>query len=157
MRRSSRRLLTGGLVAAALLGALNAAALASAGPRARTATTTSLNERAQLHKTGYHELTLNEQGTATGTIKGAIYIHLNVESKRVTAEVNIYPSGGSLTGYASASYHTGTTNASFSGTMSITRGSGRYAHARATGLHFTGSIRRIDDYTTVEVSGKLSE
>jgi hypothetical protein len=149
------------LVAAALLGALYAAALASASPRprarARTASTTSLNERAQLHKTSSHELTLNEQGTATGTIKGTIYIHLKVESKRVTAEVNIYPSGGSLTGYASASYHVGTTNASFSGTMSVTRGTGRYAHARATGLHFTGSIRRIDDYTTVEVSGKLSE
>jgi hypothetical protein len=102
-------------------------------------------------------LTLNEQGSTSGSITGSIYIHLNVESNRVTAEVNIYPSGGSLSGHASASYHVAGAYASFSGTMSISRGTGRYAHAHATNLRFAGSIRRIDDATAVEVSGKLYE
>jgi hypothetical protein len=135
----------------------SSAAAASGGPAGRAARSVSLSERAQLHRTSSHELTLNEQGSASGTIKGTIYIHLTVESNRVTAEVNIYPSGGSLSGHASASYHVAGAYASFSGTMSISRGTGRYAHAHATGLRFVGSIKRVDDTTSVEVSGKLYE
>ncbi len=117
----------------------------------------SLSETGQLHRTGSHGLTLNEQGIASGTIRGSIYIHLNLSStSRVTAEVNIYPSGGSLTGHATASYSVHGGYASFLGTMSIVRGSGRHAHAHANALRFAGTIKRLDDTTKVEVSGRLS-
>jgi hypothetical protein len=115
-----------------------------------------LSETGQLHRTSSHELTLNEQGQASGTIKGAIYIHLDLASpSEVSADVNIYPSDGSLSGYASATYHVLGAYASFSGSMAITRGTGHYAHAHATDLHFTGTIKRVNDATTVHVSGKL--
>ena len=52
----------------------------------------SLNENGSLHLTSKHGFTLNEQGSASGTVRGTIYVHLSiVSSSHVTAEVNIYP------------------------------------------------------------------
>jgi hypothetical protein len=146
-----------GVLGVAVAGAASPTGIA-AGRTGMAAGAISLSEKAQLHRTGTvaHGTKLNEQGSTSGTIAGTIYIHLNLAStSRVTAEVNIYPSNGSLSGYASASYHVLGAYASFSGTMSITRGTGHYDHAHATGLHFAGSIKRVNDATTVEVSGKL--
>jgi hypothetical protein len=124
---------------------------------AKLARTVSLSESGRLRLTSKKGFTLNERGTAFGTIAGSIYIHLHLVSQsRVTAEVNIYPSGGSLTGNGSASYHVVGGYAAFSGTLSITRGSGKYARARASGLRFTGTIQRRDDSVSVRLSGSLS-
>src|SRR5664280_2827540 len=118
---------------------LGGGAAAATRPTALTARTLSLNDTGRLRLTSHHGFTLNEKGSASGTISGTIYIHLNVVStNRVTAEVNIYPSGGSLTGNASASYRPAGAVASFNGTMAIARGTGRYSHAKGSGLSFTG-------------------
>lgn len=115
----------------------------------------SLNENGSLHLTSKRGFTLNEQGLASGTVKGTIYVHLSiVSSSRVTAELNIYPSGGSITARGSASYHRERTSARFSGSMSIERGSGSYAHARGSGLSFSGTIQRSNDAVTVHVAGQ---
>jgi hypothetical protein len=147
--------------AAGLLGAAACAlALSTGGASGATAVaarTITLNESGRLHLTSHHGFHLNEQGTASGTIKGSIYIHLTVSStNRVTAEVSIYPSNGSLTGYGTANYRSNGGQATFSGTMSISRGSGHYAHAHASRLSFSGTIQRSNDATTVHVSGPLS-
>jgi hypothetical protein len=124
---------------------------------ARAARTVSLSEVGRLHLTSHHGFTLNEQGTATGTIKGRIYLHLNiVATNRVTAEVNIYPSGGSLSGVARASYRVMGETAAFSGSFSIRRGTGVDSHARGSGLKFTGTIQRSNDAVTVHLSGTMS-
>jgi hypothetical protein len=131
----------------------------STNPRASAARTVSLNENGNLHSTERHPTinALNEQGSATGTIAGTIYIHLHVVSNsKVTAEVNIYPRGGSLSGTGSASYHVVGAQAQFVGTLSITRGSGTYSRARASRLVFTGAIQRRSDAVTVHLSGPLS-
>jgi hypothetical protein len=130
---------------------------ASAAASAHAARTITLNDTGHLHLTSHHSFTLNEQGSASGTISGTIYIHLNVIStNRVTAEVNIYPSGGSLTGYANASYHPAGAVATFNGTMNISRGTGRYSHAKGSGLSFTGTVQRSNDAVTVHVNGRMS-
>jgi len=124
---------------------------------AHLARTFSLTESGHLHLTSHHKFTLNEQGYTSGTISGTIYIHLNIVStNRVTAEVNIYPSGGSLTGYASASYRSAGAVASFNGTMNVARGTGRYNRARGSGLSFTGTVQRSNDAVTVHVNGRMS-
>jgi hypothetical protein len=136
------------------LGRASASASASKGVAARTIV---LHESGVLRLTSHHGLTLNEQGTASGTIRGTIYIHLNVVStNRITAEVNIYPNGGSLTGNASASYRPAGAVASFSGTMTVSRGTGSYGHAHGSGLTFTGAIQRSNDLVTVKMTGSLS-
>lgn len=158
IRPGVRSLLAAGALAlAALLGVALAGATVSRAATARAARTFSLSETGRLHLTSHHKFTLNEQGSASGTISGTIYIHLNVVStNRVTAEVNIYPSGGSLTGYANASYHPAGAVATFNGTMSVTRGTGRYSHARGSGLSFTGTVQRSNDAVTVHVNGRMS-
>ena len=123
--------------------------------RARSARTITLNENARLHLTSRHGFTLNERGTVSGTVTGTIYVHLTIVStSRVTAEVNIYPSGGSITGQASASYHRGSSTASFAGTLSIARGTGDYANAHGSGLSFSGTIQRSNEAIAVSVRGQ---
>jgi hypothetical protein len=126
-------------------------------PPARVARTISLSETGQLHRTSHAGLKLNEQGTTSGTIKGTMYIHLNVVSpNRVTAEVSIYPSGGSLTGSGSANYRVNGGTASFTGTLAIERGTGTYAGAHGSGLSFSGTIQRLSGAVTVHLSGNIS-
>jgi len=124
---------------------------------ARAAGTLSLNDTGHLHRTSHHGFTLNEEGSTSGTIVGTIYIHLKIVStNRVTAEVSIYPSGSSITGYATADYRPSGAVASFSGTMTIERGTGRYKGAHGSGLSFTGTVQRSNDAVTVHVSGRMS-
>jgi hypothetical protein len=125
---------------------------------AHTARTVSLNETGHLHLTSKHNFTLNEQGSASGTVTGTIYVHLTaVSSTRVVAEVNIYMRGGSISGNGQARYHRGPTTASFSGSISIGHGTGSYARAHGSGLSFSGTIAESkNDAIVVHVSGRVS-
>lgn len=144
-------------VVCTLAAVLSASPAATARPTAHVARTLSLNESGHLRLTSKEGFTLNEQGTTTGTIRGTIYIHLHLlPNSRVTAEVNIYPSRGSLSGIGSADYSVIGSYASFGGTLAINRGTGGYSHARASRLRFTGTIQRRGDAVTVQVSGPLA-
>jgi hypothetical protein len=127
-RHVYRRACALALVAAVTTAALLVGAGVVRAATARAAGTLSLNDTAHLHRTSHHGFTLNEEGSASRTI----YIHLKVVStNRVTAEVSIYPSDSSITGYATADYRPSGAVASFSGTMTIERG--RAATAARTG------------------------
>lgn len=127
-------------------------------PPASSAKTISVNDRGALHLVSKHGFTLNERGTASGTIPGPIAVQLKIVStSRVTAEVTISPSGGSISGYGNGSYHKGETATSFSGSLSINHGSGRYVHAQGSGLSFSGTIARSNEAIAVHVSGRLSD
>jgi hypothetical protein len=131
---------------------------ASASASASATRTTSLRENGNLRLTSRHGFTLNEQGRASGTIAGTIYVHLKiVSSKRVTAEVNIYARGGSISGYGDASYRRAGATGNFSGSLSVNRGTGSYNHARGTGLSFDGTIRRSDYAIAVRVRGNVTD
>ncbi len=51
----------------------------ASGATAHGARTLVLSESGRLHLTSHHGFHLNEQGTASGTIRGSIYIHLYVQ------------------------------------------------------------------------------
>ncbi|HEY3667522.1 MAG TPA: hypothetical protein VGL19_16055 [Polyangiaceae bacterium] len=145
------------LAACVYAGMYGLATAGAAAPTASAARTVSLNESGRLHLTSKKGFTLNEQGSGSGTITGTIYIHLHLTStNKVTAEVSIYPSGGSLSGNGSATYRVEGGYAVFAGTLAITRGSGKYAHAHASALRFTGQIQRRNDAVSVQLSGPLS-
>jgi hypothetical protein len=131
----------------------------AAGPLARAAKTVHLSESGHLHLTSKHGFTLNEQGSASGTVTGTIYVHLTATSStRVKAEVNIYHGGSSISGDATANYHRAGGTESFSGSMSIDRGTGSYDHVHGSGLSFSGAIAESkDDAITVYVSGNVSD
>ena len=138
-----------------------AGALGSAGAAesvAGASRTISLNESGRLQLTSKSGFTLNERGSTSGTITGSIYIHLHlVSSSKVTSGKSIFPRKGSLSGSSFASYHVNGGTAAFSGTLAITRGTGKYARARASSLAFTGTIQRRNDAVTVRLSGPLSD
>lgn len=127
-------------------------------PAASAAKTFSLNENGDLHLTSKQGFTLNEEGPASGTVGGTIYVHLKiVSSTHVSAEISIYPHGGSITCEGSASYRRNGSFANFSGSLSIERGTGSYAHARGAGLSFSGTIQRSNDAIDVHVGGTASD
>lgn len=160
LRLTSRSLLLAlGLAAtsAATFGP-TAGAVSPTPPRASAARTISLHETGRLHLLNKHGFTLNEQGPASGTASGTLYVRLKIVStSHVTAEVSFSPHGGTIAGTASASYHRGHSSASFSGFLTITRGTGTYAHAHGSHLSFTGTIQRSNDAITTSVSGTVTD
>jgi hypothetical protein len=129
-----------------------------AAPTSLAAKTFSLNENGDLHLTSKQGFTLNEQGPASGTVSGTLYVHLKiVSSTRVTAEISLYPHGGSITCSGSAAYKREGSIANFSGALSIDRGTGSYAKAHGSGLSFSGTIQRSNDAITVHVGGTASD
>lgn len=159
-RRSARtRISTAALAlgAAATAAAFGTPGAGAAAPHATVARTLSLNDSAHLRLENKHGLVLKEGGTAKGTLGGPLYLQLDVNSTRsVTAEVQVYPKGGSIGGSAKASYHVAGATASFSGTMTVNKGSGTYSKAKASALSFSGTIQRSNDAVTVHVSGPMS-
>src|ERR1700722_2685085 len=129
-----------------------------AAPTSLAAKTFSLNESGSLRLSSKQGFTLNEQGPASGTVSGTLYVHLKiVSSTRVTAEISLYPHGGSITCSGSAGYKREGSIAKFSGALSIDRGTGSYAKAHGAGLSFSGTIRRSNDAITVHVGGTASD
>jgi hypothetical protein len=144
-RTSARlRVSSAALVAAALATAAAFGPGAAAAPTAKAARTLNLSDSANLVLNNHKGTELKESGTAKGNLPGKIYIQLKLASQRsVTAKIQVYPSGGSLSASASASYRVVTSSsASFSGTLNITGGTGRYAKAKGAKLSFSGTVHR---------------
>lgn len=136
--------------------ALTGATSALAGAGAHAAGGMYIKESAALKRTGKHGFKLYERGYVGGTIKGSIYIELDVvATNRVTAKVSVYPRGSAIYGYCSAAYHVHGAYAEFSGALSITGGSGSYKGAHGKGLKFSGRISRSNDAVSVSLSGNM--
>jgi hypothetical protein len=153
-RISSAVLALGAVATAVVFGAGSAGA---ASPHAKAARTLNLSDSASLHLQNKKGLVLKESGNAKGTLAGPLYLQLNVTSTRsVSAEVQVYPKNGSISGKAKANYRVEGSTAKFSGTLAITKGSGAYSKAKASALSFSGTIQRSNDAVTVHVSGNMS-
>jgi hypothetical protein len=154
-RISSAALVLGAVATAVVFGA---GAAGAASPRATAARSLNLSDTAKLHLQNKKGLVLKEVGTAKGTLGGELYLQLNVTSTRsVTAQVQVYPKKGeSISGNAKASYRVAGATATFSGTLAITKGEGKYSKAKASALKFSGTIQRSNDAVTVHVSGPMS-
>ena len=154
LRISSAALALGAVGTVAVFGT---GAAGAASPHAKAARTLNLNDSASLHLQNKHGVELKESGAAKGTLSGTLYLQLKVTSTRsVSALVQVYPKGGSISGAAKASYHVNGSTASFSGTLAINKGSGTYSKAKASALSFSGTIKRSNDAVTVHVSGPMS-
>ncbi len=159
IRSLARRTLAVGGALAAAAGALALAVgvAGASGSTAHAARTVSLNDTSSLHKTSKKGFNLYESGNASGSVSGAVSLHLDViNTSRFTAELTVHPRGSSISGKATGSYRTNGGTASFSGTLSIDSGSGSYSGAHGSGISFSGTIQRSNDAVTVHVNGKFS-
>ncbi len=138
-----------GTAAAALAGTLLVVTTAPA-----LAGTLNATDEAHLHVVNASGSQLIEEGLATGGLPGTVKVRFRVEAT-VSGTFTLYPhGGGSITGRARGALHSTTTYASFGGTLTITGGSGRYAHAHGTGGLY-GTVDRRNDALVVQTTGKL--
>ncbi len=141
----------------AVVTAITPAGTAYGAQRPRSASiarTLSVTDSAHLHYIHSSGSALIEQGSATGELPGNMHVDLNVGAT-FTGTFTIYASGGTITGRGTATPHGSGRFESFSGSLVVTGGTGRYAHAHGkAGLY--GSFDRKTYALAVQTTGKLS-
>ena len=135
------------IVASGLGVALAALALswgASAAPAARMARVLSVRDEGHLHAVRISGSRLTDEGSVAGTIPGRVRVGFTYNGgPSVAAQFTIYSRYGSISGKGQGRVSDPASSApSFRGALSITGGSGRYAHARGSGELFGVFYRR---------------
>lgn len=98
---------------------------------------------------------LFEEGTAHGTLPGSMDAYCSLGAA-FSASFTIHTNGGTIDGHGTATPHAGGgLYESFAGTLIITGGTGRYAHARGHGGLY-GTFNRRTYALTVQTTGSLS-
>jgi hypothetical protein len=129
--------------------------LALAAPACAGASPTSVNEYGSLRMQSHKGASIDEKGVGWGTFNCSVVIALTLSGTLVTADYTAYLQGGSISGNATAHIHSATTReAVFSGTISLTRGTGSRAHASGT-AGFAGTINRTTYAMTTHITGRL--
>ena len=116
---------------------------------------TSVNEYGSLQIQAHKGFTIDEKGVGWGTFNCSVVIALTLSGTLVTANYTAYLQGGSITGSATAHIHSATPRAAaFSGTISLSRGTGSRAGASGT-AGFAGTINRTSYAMTTHITGRL--
>ena len=122
--------------------------------RAHAAHVLKATDTAHLHYVSASGALLFDEGKATGTLPGRMRVHLNLGTT-FTGSFTIYASGGSIEGRGSAAPHGSGTYESFSGTLTVTGGTGRYVHAHGRGRLY-GTFDRENYALVIETTGSLT-
>jgi hypothetical protein len=153
LRRAATAALLGALAAGCLATTTGSvAASARAGARARRAHAAHVlnaTDTAHLHYISSSGSLLLDEGKATG-----MRAHLDLGTT-FTGTFTIHASGGSIEGRGSATPHGSGTYESFSGTLTVTGGSGRYAHAHGHGELY-GTFDRDNYALVIKTTGSVT-
>lgn len=127
---------------------------------ARAARNLSIHETATLRPTGYvggH--VLNERGTISGTYRGSVEARLvAITNTKWEGTLTVYTSGGSLKAKSITRFHPEKEEeviGYFVGTLSITGGTGTWAHTSGR-MTFNGSVNRRTFHVSADMSGTLN-
>jgi hypothetical protein len=116
-----------------------------------------INDKARMHLTGGSGNTLIEEGDATGTLPGKTKVNLTiVNTTTARSTFTVYPRGGSIAGHGTVRLHPGKSGSyeSFRGVLSVSHGTGNYAHTSGSG-NIYGVLNRSNDNAEVQVIGTL--
>jgi len=146
-------------VGASAGGGAHGAAMANAaraGVVGRAAHALSVKDEGHLHMVSNSGSSLVEEGPVSGTIPGRVRVNFNI-GPTVYASFTIYVhGGGSISGSGDGTLHSTSAYSTFGGSLSVTRGTGRYAHAHGRGGLYGAINRRSSTYPmTVQTTGTL--
>jgi hypothetical protein len=123
-------------------------------PMANAAHVLNVKDEGHLHEVRSSGAELLEEGPVSGTIPGKVKVSFDIGAT-ITAKFTIYANGGgSISGRGGGALHSTSVYSSFGGSLKVTGGSGRYAHAHGTGT-LSGQINRKTYALTVQADGKL--
>jgi hypothetical protein len=122
--------------------------------RAHLARVLNASDTAHLHYISSSGSLVLEEGKATGKLPGSMRVHLNLGTT-FTGDFTIHTSGGSIHGHGSARPHGSGTFESFSGTLTVTGGTGRYIHAHGHGGLY-GTFDRDNYALVIKTTGSLT-
>jgi hypothetical protein len=149
-----------GAAATLCLGALLMSATGTAGARpgvrAHAASVLSVNDEGHLRFVHASGSVIIDQGSVSGTFPGSVRVRFLYDGEpQVSAQFTISGQGGSISAHATGRLSSPTSpSPSFSGHMTITSGSGRYAHVHGGG-NLYGVYNRRSYALTVQAVGKL--
>jgi hypothetical protein len=123
-------------------------------PGARTARVLKASDTAHLHYVSASGSILQEEGKATGSLPGSMHVRLDLGTT-FTGTFKIYAAGGSIEGHGTAKPHGSGLYESFAGTLTVTHGTGRYAHAHGKGGLY-GTFNRNSYALVVKTTGSLT-
>lgn len=146
----------GAALVASVAGAGLVGVAASHAVTARAAHVVSVKDEGHLHMVSNSGSNLVEEGPVTGTIPGKVRVNFNI-GPTVYASFTIYvKGGGSISGSGHGTLHSTSAYSTFGGSLSVSHGTGRYAHAHGTGGLYGAINRRSSTYPmTVQTTGKL--
>lgn len=143
---------------AAALAALPISAAAGPPLRAHAARAISVSDTAHMQQvSGSTGATLVEEGRATGTLPGTVRARLTLANASLRAGFTIYLRNGTISGHGTARLNVGKGSfASFGGSLTISHGTGHYAHVSGSGGLY-GTINRFsaNRNTVVQFVGRL--
>jgi hypothetical protein len=145
------------LVVAAALGTAIACAPSAGGATARAARSVTVHDEAHLHLIRSSGSLLIDEGRAAGTLPGTVLLQFTYDgSPTVGARFTIRGAGWAIQARGQSKLSNPTSpSPSFSGSLTITGGSGRYAHAHGSGELY-GVFYRRSYGLTVQAIGKLA-
>lgn len=116
---------------------------------ARAARTVSVNDTGHLKRLHASGEIFIEEGAVSGTLPGTAKVRLDV-GEQITASFTIrVDRGDSIVGTGRATPSSSARYTSFAGTLTVTGGTGRYAHAHGSGKLY-GALERKSDNLTVQ-------
>lgn len=135
---------------------MGAAASSAASHQAAAHAARSLNgtATAHLHLVKADGAELSEAGPVTGALAGSMRAEFDTGTV-FTGSFTILTQGGSIEGRGSATPHGSGRYQSFSGSISVTGGSGRYSHAHGRGGLY-GTFDRRTYALVIQTTGRLS-
>lgn len=148
-------LLAGTLLAGTLGPVAQAAGTHSASGRKAVIAARTLNatDSAHLHYVSGSGSELFEEGAASGSLPGKMQLHGEV-GPTLSASFTVFLRGGTISGRGTAKAHGAGRYESFAGSLTVTGGTGRYAHAHGHGGLY-GVFDRRSYALTVQTTGRF--
>jgi hypothetical protein len=122
---------------------------------ARVAHALRVTDTAHMHRVTCACDEILEEGRAQGSLSGSVRAYVNVGAPIVFRFTITVRGVGSISGQGSGKPKGNPAEPSFSGTMTVTRGTGRFRNAHGKG-GFYGTINRATDAAVMQTTGTLA-